>query len=323
MKKLLCLVLLSSSALAARVTVSGISSGAYMAQQLHTAFSAEISGVGIIAGGPFFCAKGQMILALNSCMNHYLGIPEAEESLAEARKLERSQDIDALSHLEASRVFILAGKSDETVRPKVVDTVEDFYLKAGVAKSDIKYVTDLDVGHAFPTLNHGNPCPTKSEPPFISACARDIAGEILSHMGHVRNARGRTEISRFFTYGQDRHENLQDRGVAYVPKGCEASGACDIHIALHGCRQTRDDLKDEFFTRTGYVDWAESNRLIVLFPQAKKSLGKNPNGCWDWWGYTGKDYHTKNGPQMKAIMKAVRSLKNGTLGLESLGVAVH
>jgi hypothetical protein len=27
----------------------------------------------------------------------------------------------------------------------------------------------------------------------------------------------------------------------------------------------------------------------------------NPQGCWDWWGYTGDQYATKNGPQLKAV----------------------
>lgn len=318
MKILILLALLSHSSFASRLTASGISSGAYMAQQLHTAYSQEISGVGIIAGGPYYCAKGQMILALNSCMNVYLDVPEAEKSLTVAQSLEKKGEIDPLINLKGSQVYILTGKSDGTVLPKVVDVVEDFYLKAGVPKSNIEFVSDLDVGHAFPTLGYGNPCATKSEPPFISNCQRDVAGEILSHLKLVKNGRGKMDRNRFFAFPQPEQENLQDKGVIYLPKSCEAVGTCDIHIALHGCRQTLDDLKDEFYTQTGYAEWAETNQLIVLFPQAKRSLPKNPKGCWDWWGYSGKDYHKKNGLQMKAIMDSVYLLKAGRLKLESL-----
>ena len=35
-------------------TVSGISSGAYMAQQFAVAFSKTVSGTGVVAGGPYF-----------------------------------------------------------------------------------------------------------------------------------------------------------------------------------------------------------------------------------------------------------------------------
>jgi poly(3-hydroxybutyrate) depolymerase len=39
-----------------QVSVSGISSGAFMANQLHIAHSAGIMGAGIIAGGLYGCA---------------------------------------------------------------------------------------------------------------------------------------------------------------------------------------------------------------------------------------------------------------------------
>src|ERR1700738_2309549 len=38
-------------------SISGISSGAFMAVQFGTAWSSVIKGVGVIAGGPFWCAK--------------------------------------------------------------------------------------------------------------------------------------------------------------------------------------------------------------------------------------------------------------------------
>src|SRR6058998_3445709 len=40
----------------ARVTVSGISSGGYMAVQLDVAYSSLFSGVGVVAAGPYGCA---------------------------------------------------------------------------------------------------------------------------------------------------------------------------------------------------------------------------------------------------------------------------
>jgi hypothetical protein len=45
----------------------------------------------------------------------------------------------------------------------------------------------------------------------------------------------------------------------------------------------------------------------VLFPQAKAST-YNPEGCWDWWGYTGLDYLGKEAPQIKAIWSMVEQL---------------
>jgi hypothetical protein len=37
-------------------------------------------------------------------------------------------------------------------------------------------------------------------------------------------------------------------------------------------------------------------------------MKSNPQGCFDWWGFTGKDYATKGGPQMKAIARMVARL---------------
>jgi len=43
----------------------------------------------------------------------------------------------------------------------------------------------------------------------------------------------------------------------------------------------------------------------------------NPNGCWDWWGYTGglldkTSYVTKEGKQMAAIWEMVQDLCSGS-----------
>ncbi|WP_235580933.1 hypothetical protein [Pseudorhodoferax sp. Leaf265] len=36
----------------------------------------------------------------------------------------------------------------------------------------------------------------------------------------------------------------------------------------------------------GFNRWADTNRLIVLYPQVARSGASpfNPKGCWDWWG---------------------------------------
>jgi len=51
----------------------------------------------------------------------------------------------------------------------------------------------------------------------------------------------------------------------------------------------------------------------------KKStfLPTNPNGCWDWWGYTGSlmdttTYVSKEGKQMNAIWEMVQDLTSGS-----------
>jgi hypothetical protein len=40
--------------------------------------------------------------------------------------------------------------------------------------------------------------------------------------------------------------------------------------------------------------------IVVLYPQLTRS-GVNPNGCWDFWGYSGDDYRMQDGRQMAAV----------------------
>jgi hypothetical protein len=46
-------------------SISGISSGAFMAMQFGTAWSSVIKGVGVVAGGPFYCAQAQAADIIN------------------------------------------------------------------------------------------------------------------------------------------------------------------------------------------------------------------------------------------------------------------
>jgi hypothetical protein len=50
-------------------SVSGLSAGAYMADQFFVAFSKDMLGVGIFAGGPYGCADGSLSSAMGRCMN--------------------------------------------------------------------------------------------------------------------------------------------------------------------------------------------------------------------------------------------------------------
>ena len=69
----------SYNAAIAESSISGISSGAFMAVQFGTAWSSVIKGVGVVAGGPYDCDEadlsdaltgftGPMSRALGPCM---------------------------------------------------------------------------------------------------------------------------------------------------------------------------------------------------------------------------------------------------------------
>lgn len=327
MKKLVLLSLISSSVFADQITVSGISSGAYMAQQFHTAFSSQVNGVGIVAGGPYFCAKGKVIDALNRCMKTAMGVPTSKDSIAEASKLS-GREIDPVSNIKNSKVYAISGKKDDTVLQKVSDVTIDTYKAWGVSTANILYENKLAVGHAFPTDNFGNNCGVASQSPYISNCGRDIAGEMLAHLLGGLFPKKSARSDRFFKFEQLQRIDgvdfdklsMHKNAYAYIPTGCDYPSMkdCRIHVAFHGCKQTLDDIQTTFITKAGYNAWAESNKIVVIYPQAVKNLlVNNPNGCWDWWGYTGSNYHTKEGLQMKQVARVVEALREGKLQLKS------
>ena len=119
---------------------------------------------------------------------------------------------------------------------------------------------------------------------------------------------------------------LLDRGYLYVPKACEPGAAqlCRLHVVLHGCKQSAEELGDVFYTKIGVNEWADANNILVLYPQAHATspaelppdlwatalLNANPEGCWNWWGYGGdRQYLTKNGVQVLAIWKMVQRIE--------------
>ena len=89
-----------------QTTVSGLSSGGFMAAQLHVAYSATFNkGAGIVAGGPFYCAEGSIVNATGRCMASLAGIPVS--SLVSTTNTWASQGIiDPVANLQGSKVYL-------------------------------------------------------------------------------------------------------------------------------------------------------------------------------------------------------------------------
>jgi poly(3-hydroxybutyrate) depolymerase len=106
--------------------------------------------------------------------------------------------------------------------------------------------------------------------------------------------------------------SLGDTGFVFVPKDCADGQACRVHVALHGCKQDVGDIDRKFVDDTGYNGWADTNRLIILYPQTRTSSFApfNPQACWDWWSYVnhGDGYVTKSGAQIKTIKAMLDAL---------------
>lgn len=302
-----------------QTTVSGLSSGAFMAVQLQVAYSASIVGAGVVAGGPYYCAVDNEFFA-GICMGQVpLFPPDPSSMVGFAKSFAASHVIDSLANLKKRRIYVFSGTNDQVVlQPAVAATVE-FFKRVGVTDAHLKYVNDVPAGHAVITPAFGNDCAANASP-YISHCSvagigYDQAGAILQHLYGALRPRVAVPGGRIVSFDQRAYAaatttGMADTGFLFVPQSCEAAAArCKVHVALHGCVQSAESVGDKFTVETGYNHWADSNRILVLYPQVDKSDSpSNPYGCWDWWGYTGPDYAYKSSPQMKAIMAMVRRL---------------
>ncbi len=313
---------------AGTVTVSGVSSGGFLAHQLHVAHSATIAGAGIFAAGPYACAgsgyPASMLRALTVCSDipdllPFMGPPRVERSIEAARTAADAGSIDALSGLAGDRVFLFSGLKDTLVPSSVVASVGDFYHAFGAG--NVAFVNTIAAAHAMVTPDFGNPCDT-TKSPFLNACAFDLAGATLQGLvgplAPPSEPQGRLVAFDQRSFADPRRSTgLADTGYLYVPRDCESGAGCRLHVALHGCAQTASLIGDAFYRHAGYNRWAESNRIVILYPQAaaitRRFLGfeipwPNPQGCWDWWGFTGADYATRTGPQIAAIQAMITQL---------------
>jgi len=274
-----------------------------MAVQLHVAHSASVTGAGVIAGAPYYCAQNSLVTALYNCMTPgaWTPVPGASHLMSLSEILAKANRIDPLKNLAGAPVWLFSGTQDRTVLPEVVGELRRFYELYG-ARTVL--VADQPAGHAMATQGAGNACGA-TEPPYLNDCGYDAAGMLLKHLLGILDPPSATAGGRLAAFDQTPFAGagMDDEGYVFIPKNCDAGG-CRVHVAFHGCRQNAHAVGERFVREAGYNRWAETNRLIVLYPQAAASYSVflfNPRGCWDWWGYTGANYHTREGAQIRAV----------------------
>lgn len=299
------------------VTVSGLSAGGYMATQFHLAHSDWVRGVGVLAGGPYYCAQGDITTALAQCVNKIDGEVDVNALSAKAAKYAFLGKLADISNLKEAKVWLFHGTRDSRVISEVSDLLFEQY-KNWTDTQNIKYVNDKPIAHVFPTKGKGAQCST-SQSPFIGDCDYDAAGDMLTHLVAGLNEPDDALSGKIYSLDQSaiagsNAKTLASEGFVYVPQSCAEGERCRAHISFHGCNQYADAVGDAYITQTGLNEWADDNHMIVLYPQTKKSLFMplNPQGCWDWWGYSSSDYANKDGAQIKAVKALLMSLHSQT-----------
>lgn len=324
-----------------KITVSGISSGGYMAMQYHFAHSARVAGAGIVAAGPYECAEDSYSYfnfflqprIYPHCMNNADGHlpPSTEVSVQRVTDDADAGLIDPTSELAGDRVLLISGTVDDKVKTLVVEALEKLYDRMAVS---VQLNTITGAGHAMITGDedfNASPC-NSSDSPYINHCEGEDAPESIfeylfpEESLKQRAAAGSGEVVSFDQSPYKKATGaygLSDTGYLFIPTGCR-EGGCRLHVAFHGCAQSADDeaFGMQFVEHAGYNRWAESNKIIVLYPQTTSSLAyavtdnfwwpfelmNNPYGCWDWWGYDSDDYATREGDQIEAVNMMVSKL---------------
>ncbi|WP_426307283.1 PHB depolymerase family esterase [Acidovorax facilis] len=296
-----------------QTTLSGLSAGGFMAVQLHVAYSATFAkGVGVVAGGPFYCAEGSVVNATGRCMANPTGIPTS--TLVSTTNTWASQGlVDPVANLQNSKVYLFSGTLDSVVKTGVMDALRTYY-NSFVPTANVVYKKDIAAEHAMVTDDYGSGCSTKGAP-YISDCNFDLAGAMLQHLYGTLNARNNAALptGNFIEFNQSEfitNHGMATTGWAYVPQACQAGGSatCKLHVVLHGCKQNISDVQQQYVRNTGYNRWADSNNIVMLYPQTSTAA---TNSCFDWWGYDNANYAKKSGPQMAAIKAMVDRVGSG------------
>jgi len=325
-----------------QTSVSGISSGGFMAVQFQVAHSSIVKGAGIVAAGPFYCAQDDLITATTKCSctldpAHLVcavsaGSADVPALVRATRGFAAAGLIDDPANIARQRLITFAGGKDETVPVPVVDQLANYFTALGLPSANLSANTLTNAGHAMPTKAFGSACPVTADP-YINDCHVDAAGNLLSWIYGPLQAAGKgTPKGRLIQFDQTPFipgqafswsSGLDSSGWLYVPAACSKGERCRLHIALHGCKQGQSYLPAKpplggglyygttFVKHAGYNAWADANNLTILYPQAVTVPWSNPNGCWDWWGYTDEHYADQQGVQIRALRAMADRLAAG------------
>ena len=286
--------------------------------------------------GPLDWLSAALVACTRYSGDRYLGLrpaaPRAEDSLALVAEARRRGVIDDPSNLADDRVWLFLGDKDDVVPRASMEAVRAIYEALGVRGERLR----VEPNDPRRPASHGMPVErftgdsrfpkrncAEHRPPFVIECGFDAARLLLRHLypegfnaapadPHDAGTLAAFDQTEFLDRRDAAAASLSGVGYVYVPAACQGGGACRLHVAFHGCRQnvdarSDDRVNDDFVRDAGYNRWAAANRIVVLYPQTTESA-LNPNRCWDFWGYSGPDYRTRRGPQMRAVTNMVDRL---------------
>jgi poly(3-hydroxybutyrate) depolymerase len=130
-----------------KVFVAGISSGGFMAVQMHIAYSGTFKGAAIYAGGVDYCAQDSESNALLNCGGVGDGsyTSELSESESYIASNQNTAAMDPIANLKNQPVYLWHGTADETVPAGSMNDLQSEYSHYGA--SPITYDNTYAANH--------------------------------------------------------------------------------------------------------------------------------------------------------------------------------
>jgi hypothetical protein len=284
-----------------------------MAVQLHFAYSGTFKGAAIYAGGPDYCGQDSETTADIDCGGAGLYTSELAPSEAFINANQNTAGMDPVSNMSGQPVYLWSGTGDTVVPQKTMNDLQTEYQKYGAS---VTYDNSYAAEHGWESPYGANACGTLGSPYMIDCSGYDSEKTWLTKfLGTLSAKNTGTLTGSLINFDQTPFgggsNDFDTNGWVFVPSTCAAGKTCSLVVALDGCEQYQAVINDEFVTQSGLDQWADTNGIIVLYPY-QTTGSSNPNGCWDWWGYTNSSYALKSGIQMAAIDAMVKHLEGGT-----------
>jgi hypothetical protein len=175
-------------------------------------------------------------------------------------------------------------------------------------KSSTNYTTAAEHGWVTPDVTAS--CGALNSDYLIN-CGFDAEQTFLTYLFGTLNARNNGTLSgSLIQFNQTPYQafDMDSSAYVFVPANCASGAKCKLLVALHGCEMGQYFIGNTYVTKAGLNEWADTNSLIVLYPQAVPDSAYNPYGCWDWWGYTGSNYSVSGGAQVSKIWAMMQRL---------------
>lgn len=114
---------------------------------------------------------------------------------------------------------------------------------------------------------------------YSSNCGYDVALNSMEHLYGNENFQTyremnfqKKELAVLYTFDQKPFAANESRMLGYgyilVPRDCENGETCRLHVHFHSCMARSDEQKDIYIRRTGLLEYASTNRIVMLFPQS-------------------------------------------------------